>query len=357
MQCPRCLAEVTGERCANCGKLLSRDQTVGSSASKQTVFPLEVTSRSGDSPSPDTDWRVEIRKKLERHQSRKDVQDDDLAAKLKARELKKRARQQIRRQQNNDRKSPEEEPPGQSSASGAPAQETSRRLFKYRLNQNENEGERRPVRMKSKREPVAKPVIRRSSTPPRRPEPNDPRQRPLELVQLSRGAVSQELPTAPGPSIPAEDLSRIEESEAGREALFSRILAGLLDLMVALLTGALFAFTGARLMSADLTSAAVMETAVACALAAWILNNAFFLFATRQTLGMMVTDLELLVEERARLTLPRVLARVLLQMLATVSVAGLLWAIFDEQGRCWHDRISRSLIVPLTQDETDDEAA
>jgi uncharacterized RDD family membrane protein YckC len=135
-----------------------------------------------------------------------------------------------------------------------------------------------------------------------------------------------------------------------REVLFSRVLAGLLDLMVSLVAGVLFGFIAASLLEVDLTSPSVMEVAGGCAAAFWLLNSTFFLFVARQTPGMMVTDLELIGEQRAELSLGRVVGRILLQLLAALSLVGLLWAIFDEHGRCWHDRLSRTLIVPFRRE-------
>ena len=299
----------------------------------QGALHFSTSTQAGAPLATDSDWRKEIRKKLDRHQLSKEGQPDPQSS--RASQLKSRARHKL------DRQKPLQQQPSRELQDGP---DELPKLFDYRLKKGEASPDPRIVTFRQKPEELGKPVIRKP-TKSRKTEPPDSRQRPLELVDIpqvfSSATHEPSVPhvAAPPPSLLAEDVP--DE----REVLFSRTLAGLLDLMLALLMGALFGFISATSMSADLTTPAVIEVAGVCALAFWLLNNSFFLFVAHQTPGMMVTDLKLVGERKVELGLGRIIWRILLQILSTVSLVGLAWAIFDEQHRCWHDRISHSLVV------------
>jgi len=298
----------------------------------QRALQFSTSTQAGAPVTTNSDWREEIRKKLDRHQLGKEEQPDSQSS--RASQLKSRARHEADRQ-----KPLQQQPPGElNDGSDEP-----RKLFHYQLKKGKASPDPRIVTFRQKPEELGKPVIRKP-TKNRKTEPPDSRQRPLELVDTPQVFSSPQ--ESPGPKVPPPPFSMLaEDVPDDREVLFSRTLAGLLDLMLALLTGAMFGLIAATLMSADLTTPVVIEVAGACALAFWLLNNSFFLFVARQTPGMMVTDLKLVGERKVELGMGRIIWRILLQILATVSLVGLVWAIFDEQQRCWHDRISHSLVV------------
>ena len=348
MHCPRCLEEVTGDICPGCGKPVSlAEPRQASGGSAQGAIRFSTSTQYQTPPDPAPDWREEIRKKLDRHQLRKEGGRGDVEARVRAREAKDRARRQIKQKV-------EASPPKTDAGTSSP--EVSRELFKYRLNEEREKGQPRIVtfQQKSPERPTSR---SRPEKPTKKSEPVDPRQKPLELVQKNA-----ELDPTPESGLqvePSEVLkaplpppypSARPQVEFSREVLFSRLLSGLLDLIIALAAGALFGFLASRLLSAELTSPAMLEVAAGCALALWLLNMIFFLSLGRQTPGMMITELELVAEPPQGLGLGRIIGRVLLQVLSTLSVVGLVWAIFDRQNRCWHDRLSRTLIEPIVED-------
>ena len=340
VHCPQCLEEVRGDTCPNCGKTLPLDREPPPILRPQGALRFSATTKTESAVETDSDWREEVRRKLDRHQfSKKGVEAS--GAGLRAHQLKSRARQKVERQ-----KKPKEEPSRQIQ----PTPEESHKLFDYKLKGN-TDPDPRIVTLRQKPEELGKPVIRKS-TKIRRPDIPDSRQRPLALVDVPT-LPHEALEMAATQVVQAPPSLFIADAPDGREVLFSRVLAGLLDLMLALLSGALFGLISATLSGADLTTPAVIEVAGGCALAFWLLNSSFCLFVTRQTPGMMVTDLKLVGEGSVELGLGRIIWRVLLQVLASLSLVGLALAIFDDQRRCWHDRISRSLVVSAVSPEED----
>jgi uncharacterized RDD family membrane protein YckC len=71
-----------------------------------------------------------------------------------------------------------------------------------------------------------------------------------------------------------------------------------------------------------------------------------FLGLSNQTIGMMMSDLQVVGPDEKRPQIGRVLARCFGFLLSVVCVGvGLIWALFDRDRQCLHDRLSKTRVV------------
>jgi uncharacterized RDD family membrane protein YckC len=155
---------------------------------------------------------------------------------------------------------------------------------------------------------------------------------------LTRQAVRPDTPAPPAAHPPA--------FYEGKLILLSRILSGLIDLIVIVL------FTGGCIIGADFFSGIAMLDLVSLAnysllfLLAYFLYSLFFLGTSNQTIGMMITDLRVVGEEGGRPLMVQLLGRCFGYLLSLLGLGiGLLWGLFDRESRCLHDRLSNTRIV------------
>lgn len=141
-------------------------------------------------------------------------------------------------------------------------------------------------------------------------------------------------------SYPAEQESKL--------ILLSRTLAGLIDLIFIVLC------TGVFIISADYFSGIVMLDAVSLVeysglfLLIFFLYSIFFLSAAGQTVGMMITDLQITGIAGTRPSIGQLFVRCFGYLLSVAVLGvGLLWSLFDRNNLCFHDRISSTSIMRL----------
>lgn len=137
--------------------------------------------------------------------------------------------------------------------------------------------------------------------------------------------------------------------QAPFEILFSRLLTGLIDLGLASLLGSSLVLIANSLLPGSLLS---IETFIACAVASgslFLFSSFFLLHLCGQTPGMLATDLKLVGIQDTHPPLLDIAVRVLLFPIVAATLIGLLWAIFDEKQRCWHDHASRTKVAPGNQ--------
>jgi uncharacterized RDD family membrane protein YckC len=133
----------------------------------------------------------------------------------------------------------------------------------------------------------------------------------------------------------------------GRMILVSRTLSGLMDLIImALSTGALIIaadfFSGIRVL--DLVS---VIHYLELSLLVYFTYSLFFLEIVGQTIGMMIMNLQVVAGTgEMRLRMRRLLLRCFCYLVSVLFLGiGLLWALFDPECQCLHDRLTNTHVV------------
>jgi uncharacterized RDD family membrane protein YckC len=218
--------------------------------------------------------------------------------------------------------------------------ETPPTLFKYKLDRALRNSTVPNIQTSStpKKEHVfEEPLIRRK---PVRPVPRPPGQKTLHLRP-------DPLPSKKKEERPEEEILSDEEDKVPKEVLFSRFLAGIVDLVLPLLMGLTFTLVASFLLGFDLFSPATLKWIGLLALSFFFFNSIFFFLTSGQTPGMVVTDLHLVADQEEReLTVGAILLRVALFLPSAATVIGLGWALFDPLCRCLHDLGSRTRVEP-----------
>jgi uncharacterized RDD family membrane protein YckC len=134
--------------------------------------------------------------------------------------------------------------------------------------------------------------------------------------------------------------------------LLSRSLSSVIDLLIIALCAGVF------LISADYASGVVVWDILSTVeysvlfLFIYFLYSIFFLAASGQTIGMMITDLRIIRTDGGIYGNRPSIRQLFIRCLAFIPSAivfgiGLLWSFFDEGNRCFHDRISRTSVTRL----------
>lgn len=317
------MSEDTCPRCGYKGEV-DPGEGAGPPPRQRTIrFDIHTQDTVRENP-PVSDWRLELKRRLDERAGKK----------------------------------PEESPPAsdpQSSQTpaGEPAREEEgdaeeeRPLFRYRISADPpRQADREIVTFSKKpRKPpptFEKPLVRRTS---RRTfgslSAGSPRQSRLRLEETSPEMREEAL--EPEPADFPEPVSK--------EVLFSRVLAGMIDLSLALFQGMAFSLVAAWILDFDFFNASSLNWGGLLSLTFFLLSSLYFLATSGQTPGMYLTDLELIRdteirEEEGIVGLGSLLLRVLFFLPVLVTGLGLLWSLLDRRCRCWHDLISGTRIVP-----------
>ena len=139
---------------------------------------------------------------------------------------------------------------------------------------------------------------------------------------------------------------RPQEIPVSREILFSRLLAGIVDILIPVLLGALFTFTASQILQFNFFSTNSIWFGASFATGFYFLNSLFFLVLTGQTPGMYLTYLQLVGEKSEEVATFSLLVRTTCFLPVAVTILGLVAAIFDPWHRCLHDRISGTRVIP-----------
>lgn len=138
----------------------------------------------------------------------------------------------------------------------------------------------------------------------------------------------------------------VQEDSEGKLILLSRTLSGLVDLIIVVLC------TGAFIIAADHFSGILaldygsMAIFFLVFILIFFLYSIFFLAASNQTIGMMITDLRVVDAEERRPSLGQLAGRCCAYMLSFLCAGiGLLLGVFDHNSLCFHDRVSGTHIV------------
>jgi uncharacterized RDD family membrane protein YckC len=175
---------------------------------------------------------------------------------------------------------------------------------------------------------------------------------PQEIERLIDKAVShqsvqssEDRPSLSSAFVPTKEQTDFYEEKL---ILLSRTLTGLVDLMiVALCTGIIIIasdyFSG--IITLDFFSFTVYS---ALFLLTHLVYSIFFLAASTQTIGMMITDLRVVGRDGKRPLLRQIVCRCFGYLLSLFVLGiGLAWSLFDDENRCLHDRLSGTQVVRI----------
>jgi uncharacterized RDD family membrane protein YckC len=131
--------------------------------------------------------------------------------------------------------------------------------------------------------------------------------------------------------------------------LLSRTLSGLVDLIIIGLS------TGILILAADIFSGikvlgfGSIVNYTLLFLLIYFLYSLFFFRISSQTIGMMITHLRMVNGvDMERPSVGRILVRCVGYLISLFCLGlGLLWAFFDQEHRCFHDRLTNTRIVRI----------
>jgi uncharacterized RDD family membrane protein YckC len=162
-------------------------------------------------------------------------------------------------------------------------------------------------------------------------------------------ALTLDAPLAPLASSSPVPEERDDSREIGisREVIFSRLLAGMIDLVLSFVTAFVFTLSAAYILNFELISSNSVRLGMLFSLCFFFLNSFFFLVLSGQTPGMYLTDLQLVGEDSKEVSFPSLVLRVFLFLPVAATVLGLFWCVNDPWCRCAHDRVSNTRIIPV----------
>lgn len=130
--------------------------------------------------------------------------------------------------------------------------------------------------------------------------------------------------------------------------LLSRTLGGLIDLIIVLLCTAAFVIAADSFSGiVVLDHISIIEYA-ALFLMIFLFYSIFFLAASGQTIGMMITDLRVIGIANSRPSISQLFARCFGYLLSVIVLGvGLFWSFFDRKNRCLHDRLSDTSVIRI----------
>lgn len=192
-------------------------------------------------------------------------------------------------------------------------------------------------------QPIAEPKIRKPAAMPDDSE---------EIQRLIDRAISRHQEPADGfqePELtPGYFPEKDERDDDGKLILLSRTLSGLVDLIVVVLC------TGVFVIAADYFSGIVVLDKIsminlsALFLLIYFLYSLFFLGASNQTIGMMITELRVVGTGNRRPSMLQLYGRCLGHLVSLFGLGiGLVISLFDKGNRCFHDRQSGTYVVRL----------
>jgi uncharacterized RDD family membrane protein YckC len=172
-----------------------------------------------------------------------------------------------------------------------------------------------------------------------------------DIKKLIDTIVSRQSAPGSNPASPAEDADIAPEHFAdseGKLILLSRTLSGLIDLIFIVIC------TGIFIIAADYFSGIIMPDSISVAVfSALLLMNyfvysLFFMTASNQTIGMMITDLRVVGIDKRRPSLTQLATRCCCHLLSLLGLGiGLIWSLCNRESLCLHDRLSKTMVVRI----------
>lgn len=186
-------------------------------------------------------------------------------------------------------------------------------------------------------EPLGTPPVNAASDAAEPPEvsiPRRPAQQALSLEPLMAEVTKSK-------AQPERDAKRA----VSKEILFSRVLAGMLDLLLPLATGVLFVFAACWFLSLDFFSPSATYSWLLLSLGFYFFNSLYFFWTAGRTPGMSAADLQLSGEDSEEPPFISVVIRIVLFLPVVATVVGLILALFDSECRTLHDRLSGTKVI------------
>ncbi len=326
MLCSRCRVPIKAGKCPRCGAVTS---SAGEGEREESRHPLPIqfdvsTSKPAEATGVDPNWRSGLKQK-------------------------------VAAQAPQERNSEVEGVPDSPSNAESPEQESESSIFDYRLRDSSPErkgssassGPNRNEPVSRKPHALEKPLSRPASATRKPQETADTRQKRLDLRPLPTRTTP--IPSSSRQSLVAEsEGDAVTQLQLSREILFSRFLAGIIDLTLPLVLALIFTFSASWVLAFDLFEAHSLTLILAFSVTFFLFNSMFFLLSSGRTPGMYFTDLELRNADGTRqVTASLILLRVLFFAPAVLSVLGLVWAVFDPSRRCLHDHLSGTQVMPV----------
>jgi len=141
-----------------------------------------------------------------------------------------------------------------------------------------------------------------------------------------------------------------QESDEGRLILLSRTLSGLVDLIIVLFFAGSFVFSADVLEGIEVFDRVSLAHYALLLLATFFVYSLFFLGSGRQTIGMMLTDLQVVGATDKKLRASQLVVRCVAYLVGfALAGIGFLWSVFDRRSRCLHDILSHTGVrrIPL----------
>ncbi len=324
MRCPRCQGQIQKNRCLRCGLESNPSEHSESSNQPSNLLRQPIsfnfhTHSQTKKRETTSDWRSQLDRKLSQLNEKK--AEITSFASEKKRKTKGLAAKSSDRQIN-------------------------RPLFEYRLARLEKGHRNHKIVTLAKAEELPqstsdKPLIRMPLKPYSVSRSYLPKQKELGLEPLSLETIGSATEQA------TKNIPEIES--VSQEVLFSRLLAGLIDLFFPILVGSLFACSAAWILNFNFFSSVALNLGLLFSFLFFFLNSLFFFFLSGQTPGMYLTDLRLLGDDSEDIPIKSLCLRIGLFLPVVASLVGLLSCFFDPACRCWHDQLSRTRIVPASQ--------
>lgn len=313
MQCTFCQSKILGTHCPVCGskQVNSEDSPQRSGGTKLGVKKL--SNPAVDVETGTSDWRLQIKRKVSERTGR------SLASSRN---------------------------PHQSGKSDEISYEDSvvdRPLFDYKLSESAEKPRKPKVVRLTKRENTftkvaEKPLIRASLSSPSTVRSKRPQQQAFTLnAPLAPLVVSPD----------ADEVGDYTEVGVSPEVIFSRLLAGMIDLALPFLIAFVFTLSASFILDSELIASSSLHLGLLLSCCFFFFNSFFFLILSGQTPGMYLTDLQLVGENTKEVPFLSLVLRILLLLPVVATMVGLLWGVADPWCRCVHDRISKTRIVPI----------
>ncbi len=215
-----------------------------------------------------------------------------------------------------------------------------------------------PAEEKPNSQPKLVPKPRQTAALPRTPVPQQKiltpvaKSDPQEVKKLIDKAISRPAAKNPAATPPATEpvhfFRHKPDFQEDKLILLSRTLTGLVDLMIVALC------TGAIIIASDYFYGITSLDAISCVvysavfLLIYLFYSVFFLAASTQTIGMMITDLRVVGKDGKRPSIGQIFSRCFGFLLSIVTLGvGLAWSLFDSENRCFHDLLSGTRIVRI----------
>ncbi len=300
------------------------DKSRQSQEPKPIRFTIALHEKQEES-SPTIDWRSELKRKLNHHIQKKESSKPEL---------------EQRSNPGTSRLGLEPRPLGQHGRTEEVRETQSKQpLFQYILPERSS---RDPKKNATFHQKVPTPSV------PERPVIRRPAKvRPI-LQPSQQGTLALEEPR-PSPitnSPDASSVKTIEQAELSGEILFSRLLAGIIDLVLVVAEGVFFALSASWILNFDFFSVNSLHLTVVFSLFFFFLSSFFFLVTRQQTPGMYVSDLRLVGGRSEQVSSSAVLIRIVLFLPVVFTLVGLFVGLFDPWKRCIHDHLSKTRVVP-----------